>query len=67
MAIRASGFAILSTRVTIAPTSSRAGQFYMKFLGPIEFINENGTPIPVMSWEHVQDLWAAQNGQMVPT
>ena len=43
------------------------GQFYMTFLGPIQFIQEDGTPIAVISWEEAQGLWAAQNGQTIPT
>lgn len=37
-----------------------AGEFYMTFLGPLQFIEEDGTPIAVVSWEQAQDLWAAQ-------
>ena len=42
------------------------GQFYMTFLGPMQFINEDATPIAVISWEEAQGLWAAQNGQEIP-
>jgi len=42
------------------------GQFYMTFLGPIQFIQEDGTPIAVISWEQAQGLWATQNGQEIP-
>ena len=43
------------------------GQFYMTFLGPLQFIQEDGTPIAVISWEEAQGLWAAQNDQTVPS
>ena len=42
-------------------------QFYMTFLGPLQFIEEDGTPIAVISWEEAQGLWAAQKGQTVPS
>ena len=38
----------------------------MTFLGPIQFIHEDATPIAVISWEQAQDLWASQNDQEIP-
>ena len=38
----------------------------MTFLGPIQFIQEDGSPTAVISWEEAQGLWATQNGQEIP-
>ncbi len=35
-------------------------EFYMTFLGPLQFIEEDGNPIAVVGWEQAQDLWQAQ-------
>ena len=35
-------------------------EFYMTFLGPLQFIEEDGTPIAVVGWEQAQDVWDAQ-------
>ena len=34
-------------------------EFYMTFLGPLQFIQDDGTPIAVVSWEQVQEAWNA--------
>ena len=34
-------------------------EFYMTFLGPLHFIQEDGAPIAVVSWEQVQGAWDA--------
>jgi hypothetical protein len=33
-------------------------EFYMTFLGPLVFINEDGTPIVVATWEEAQRAYA---------
>lgn len=38
-------------------------EFYMTFLGALEFIDENKAPIAVIGWEDAQALWAEQTGQ----
>ena len=38
-------------------------EFYMTFLGPLQFIQEDGTPIAVVSWEQVQGAWDAATQQ----
>jgi hypothetical protein len=35
-------------------------EFYMTFLGPLQFIQADGTPIVVVSWQQAQELWVAQ-------
>ena len=37
-------------------------EFYMTFLGPLQFINEDGSPIAVVGWKQAQALWKAQMG-----
>jgi hypothetical protein len=37
-------------------------EFYMTFLGPLQFIQADGTPIVVVSWQQAQELWVAQTG-----
>ena len=37
-------------------------EFYMTFLGPLEFITEEGTPLAVVGWEQAQALWTQQTG-----
>ena len=34
-----------------------ASEFYMTFLGPLQFINPDGTPIAVVGWEQAQGAW----------
>ena len=34
-------------------------EFYMTFLGPLQFISEDGTPIAIVSWEQVGQAWEA--------
>ena len=39
-------------------------------LGPVctlHWTAPDGTPIAVVSWEQAQELWAAQDGQSIPT
>jgi acetylacetone-cleaving enzyme len=38
------------------------GEFYMTFLGPLNFINEDGTTIVVVTWQQAQELWLSQIG-----
>jgi hypothetical protein len=35
-------------------------EFYMTFLGPLEFIEPDGKPIAVVGWEDAQALWKSQ-------
>jgi hypothetical protein len=37
-------------------------EFYMTFQGPLQFIDAQGNPIAVVSWEQAQALWAQQTG-----
>ena len=38
-------------------------EFYMTFLGPLNFVDEDGTTIALVSWQSVQAAWeAAQAG-----
>ncbi len=37
-----------------------ASEFYMTFLGPLQFIDEAETPLAVVGWEQAQALWDAQ-------
>jgi hypothetical protein len=39
-----------------------ASEFYMTFLGPLQFIHEDGRPLAVVSWQQAQELWLAQTG-----
>jgi len=34
-------------------------EFYMTFLGPLQFINPDGSPIAVIGWEQAQGAWQA--------
>ena len=38
-------------------------EFYMTFLGPLQFIDPEGKPLAVVGWEEAQGLWAQQTGQ----
>ena len=33
-------------------------QFYMTFLGPLNFIDEAGNTIALVTWQSVQEAWA---------
>jgi hypothetical protein len=33
----------------------------MTFLGPLQFINEDGSPLAIVSWEQAPALWLQQN------
>ena len=35
-------------------------EFYMTFLGPLQFIEDDGSPIAVVGWKQAQALWASQ-------
>ena len=35
-------------------------EFYMTFLGPLQFIQEDGSPIAVVGWKQAQALWKTQ-------
>jgi hypothetical protein len=35
-------------------------EFYMTFLGPLNFVSEEGQPLAVVGWEEAQALWAEQ-------
>jgi hypothetical protein len=37
-----------------------ASEFYMTFLGPLQFIHPDGSPHAVVGWAQAQELWAAQ-------
>jgi len=37
-----------------------ASEFYMTFLGPLQFIDPDGVPLAVVGWEQAQALWEAQ-------
>ena len=37
-------------------------EFYMTFLGPLQFIHADGSVRAVVGWEQAQGLWAAQTG-----
>jgi hypothetical protein len=39
-----------------------ASEFYMTFLGPLQFIEDDGSPIAIVGWEQAQGLWAQQTG-----
>lgn len=38
---------------------SKDSEFYMTFLGPLTFIQPDGSPIAVVGWEQAQDAWLA--------
>jgi hypothetical protein len=38
-------------------------EFYMTFLGPLQFIDKDGNTLAVVGWEQAQALWAHQTGQ----
>lgn len=37
-------------------------EFYMTFMGPLQFIDGEGNPRAVVGWEQAQALWAQQTG-----
>ncbi len=37
-----------------------ASEFYMTFLGPLQFIDDTETPLAIVGWEQAQALWASQ-------
>ena len=37
-------------------------EFYMTFMGPLQFIDPDGNPVAVVGWEQAQALWAQQTG-----
>lgn len=37
-------------------------EFYMTFMGPLQFIDPEGNPVAVVGWEQAQALWAQQTG-----
>lgn len=37
-----------------------ASEFYMTFLGPLKFIEQDGSPVAVVGWEEAQALWESQ-------
>ena len=37
-----------------------ASEFYMTFLGPLQFIHPDGSPRAVVGWAQAQELWQAQ-------
>ena len=37
-----------------------ASEFYMTFLGPLQFIHPDGSPRAVVGWAQAQELWKAQ-------
>ncbi len=39
-----------------------ASEFYMTFLGPLQFVDEEEKPLAVVGWEQAQALWAQQTG-----
>lgn len=39
-----------------------ASEFYMTFLGPLQFIDPDGAPLAVVGWEQAQALWESQVG-----
>ncbi len=38
----------------------QASEFYMTFLGPLQFTNDDGSPRAVVGWEQAQALWTSQ-------
>jgi len=39
-----------------------AGEFYMTFLGPLNFLNDDGSTLALVSWVEAQELWLQQIG-----
>ena len=39
-----------------------ASEFYMTFLGPLNFVGEDGETVALVSWNVVQDAWEATRG-----
>ena len=37
-------------------------QFYMSFVGPLHFIDDQGQTVAVAGWQELQALWLEQNG-----
>jgi acetylacetone-cleaving enzyme len=37
-----------------------ASEFYMTFLGPLKFINGDGSTVAVVGWEEAQGVWDSQ-------
>jgi hypothetical protein len=37
-------------------------EFYMTFMGPLQFIDPEGNPVAVVGWEQAQALWVQQTG-----
>lgn len=37
-------------------------EFYMTFLGPLQWVDDEGKTIMVAGWKQLQDLWMQQNG-----
>lgn len=38
-------------------------EFYMTFMGPLQFIQADGGPVALVGWEQAQALWTQQTGQ----
>ncbi len=38
-------------------------EFFMTFLGPLQFIDKEDNIIALVGWEQAHDLWAQQTGQ----
>ena len=38
-------------------------EFFMTFLGPLQFIDKEGNTVALVGWEQAHDLWAQQTGQ----
>ena len=38
----------------------QASEFYMTFLGPLKFINGDGSTVAVVGWEEAQGVWDSQ-------
>ena len=38
-------------------------EFFMTFLGPLQFIDKEGGTVALVGWEQAHDLWAQQTGQ----
>ena len=37
-------------------------EFYMTFIGPLHFLDDNDKTVAVVGWKEVQDMWLQQNG-----
>ena len=35
-------------------------EFYMTFIGPLQFVNDDGSPKAVVGWEQADALWTSQ-------